>query len=315
MKHGTTPALELALALTPEELQSMDIAFRAGPWEGLPNLVERHWPEDESVVYDTERKSWMIFLTPEETWRFPQGANIYLDVHPVRTDGQVPETPLVDLGRMDPSFFRDSAQSEEWVEGAPNDKVEVTWKDTHCVVTLQVDDTLTKPGVPADAQAAGNRLTQLEEKTEELEESLSQLGGDSGVQLTTGTWTPKVVSSTEGGSVKAAYEKQVGTYRLVGDLCYVSAYIRGMILTSNASAYVTLPFAALQGDGMDFLNVGLVLEATTETPTTMKADNEGGTAYASLCCVGTSGLDTCIWAVNRKTFRLQFSGVYRVAQS
>jgi uncharacterized coiled-coil protein SlyX len=392
MKHGTTPALELALALTPEELQSMDIAFRAGPWEGLPNLVERHWPEDESVVYDTERESWMIFLTPEETWRFPQGANLYLDVRPVRTDGQVPETPLVDLGRIDPSFFRDSAQSEDWVEGAPNDKVEVTWKDTHCVVTVDVDDTLTRSGVPADAQAAGNRLTQLEEKvgtqeektatleekvgtqeektaaleekvgtreekttaleektatleekvgtqeektaaleekvetqeekitameekTAALEESLSQAGGGTGVQLTTGSWTPTVEAAAFTTKLRVEYTKQVGTYRLIGDLCYVTACVEATVWNSNASAYVSLPFAALQGDEIDYLNLGLVLDATKETPTTMKVDNEGGTAYASLCVTGTSGLDTCTWAVNSKVFQLHFSGVYRVAES
>jgi hypothetical protein len=88
-----------------------------------------------------------------------------------------------------------------------------------------------------------------------------------------------------------------------------------MIWTSDASAYVELPFSALQADTFDFLTVGLVLEATSETPTAMKVDNEGGTAYASLCYAGTSGLDTCTWALNRKTFRLQFSGVYRVAES
>jgi hypothetical protein len=525
----------------------MDVAFRAGPWEGLPNLVERHWPEEDSVAYDTERESWMIFLTPEETWRFPQGANIYLDVRPVRTDGQVPETPLVDLGRMNPSFFRNSDQLEDWVKGEPSDLVEVTWKDTHCVVTLHVDTTLTQPGVPADAQAAGIRLTQLEgradsleeraetlegradsleeratalegkaetlegradslegragtlegradsleeratalegkattqegktealeeratalegrataqeeettvlkgradsleeragalegraetlegratalegratalegkaetqeektealeerttalegradsleekattqkektealeqratalegradsleerataleeragtlegradsleeratalegradslegrataleskaetqeekttalegrataleEKTAALEESLSEVSGGTGVQLTTGRWEPTLVSSTEGGSMKVVYEMQEGTYRLMGDLCYVSAYLRGMIWTSDASAYVELPFAALQSDTFDFLTVGLVLEATSETPTAMKVDNEGGTAYASLCYAGTSGLDTCTW--------------------
>jgi hypothetical protein len=113
----------------------------------------------------------------------------------------------------------------------------------------------------------------------------------------------------------AIYEKQEGTYRLVGDLCYVSVYLRGMIWTSGAAAYVTLPFAAQQGEFIDFLTVGLVLNATTETPTTMKVDNEGGTAYASLCCTGTSDLETCTWDMNRKTFRLQFSGVYRVEQS
>jgi hypothetical protein len=314
MKHGTTPTLELSLALTPDDLQAVDVALRAGPWEGLPNLVERHWPEEDSVVYDQERKSWMIFLTPEETWRFPQGAKIYLDVRPIRKDGQVPETPLVDLGVMNPSFFRTSGRLETWVEGEPNDQVEVSWKDTHCVVTLHVDDTLTQPGVPADAQAVGNRLTQVEDKTAELEETLSKMDGGSDVQLETGSWSPKVASSNSGGTVTAIYDKQLGTYRKIGDLCYVSAYLRGMVLTSNASAYVTLPFAAKQGSQIDFLTVGLALDATTETPTVMQVDNTDGTAYASLCVAGTSGLEPCTWAMNRKYFKLNFSGCYRVAE-